>query len=159
MRAEIEKNGKQCTVRMTRLWDQPVEEVWSWLTENEKLQQWFPDLKIEGQHQGGKLLFDMRDGTFEEMDILAYQEPELLEYTWDKDRVRFELTRQAEGSQLVFTEIVQEVTDHTPRDLAGWHVCLNAIEALLEGRDMGSEEQEWEELYEEYKATLEGDAK
>jgi len=44
--------------------------VWAWLTENEKLKQWFLELRIGSLQEGGKILFDMSNGTFEEMEIL-----------------------------------------------------------------------------------------
>jgi uncharacterized protein YndB with AHSA1/START domain len=42
--------------------------VWAWLTENEKLKQWFLELRIDSLQEGGKILFDMSNGTFEEME-------------------------------------------------------------------------------------------
>lgn len=155
MLAEIEKRGILIKARMVRLWKYPVEEVWSWLTENDKLQQWFSSLQIEELKQGGRIRFDMQDGTFEEMEILAYEENAILEFTWGQDQVRFELTPHGEGTQLVFTEVLNEVNDHTPKDLAGWHVCLDVMEALLEGQPVDFREDDWRQRYEEYKALLE----
>jgi len=153
--AEIEKRGVHVKARMTRLWNHSVEEVWSWLTENEKLQQWFSELEIEDLRVGGRIHFDMGDGTFQEMTILAVEEPSLLEYTWGEDSVRFELTPRDGGCHLVFTEVINEVTDHTPKDLAGWHLCLGVVEALLEGQPIDFWEKEWEARYAEYQALME----
>ena len=52
---------------------------------------------------------------------------------WGEDRVRFEYP-EAEGCRLVLIETITKITDHTPKDIAGWDVCLDAIEALLDGR-------------------------
>lgn len=38
----------------------------------------------------------------------------------------------------------------TPRDLAGWHVCLDVIQALLDGTKIDSRKQEWEKWYPRY---------
>ena len=47
------------------------------------------------------------------------------------------------------------ITEHTPKDLAGWHVCLNVIQALLEGKSVDFREEEWKYWYEEYKKEIE----
>ncbi|OMP67852.1 hypothetical protein BTO28_05030 [Domibacillus epiphyticus] len=51
--------------------------------------------------------------------------------TWAKDVVRFELYSEQEGCQLVFIEKIHTITNHTPKDLAGWHVCLVVIKSVI----------------------------
>lgn len=132
----------------------PVSEVWAYLTENDKLRQWFAELRIDELRTGGTLSFDMGDGSFEVMNITELHVPSVLEYTWDKDLVRFELYEEEGGCRLVFMEQMKELTDHTPRDLAGWHVCLDVIEALLEGKLIDYRKALWEPLYEQYLEVL-----
>jgi len=127
-----------------------VEKVWASLTENGKLRQWFPELRVDDLREGGVIKFDMQDGTFEELEILELKMHAVLEYTWGKDRVRFELYPESEGCRLVLIETIHRITDHTPKDLAGWHVCLDVIEALLEDRTIESRKQVWEVWYKEY---------
>ncbi len=128
----------------------PVRNVWAMLTENEKLQEWFSELRIDELREGGVIKFDMQDGTFEEMEILELKLKSVLEFTWDKDVVRFELYPEPEGCKLVFIEKINTITDHTPRDLAGWHVCLDVIQALLDGNTIESRKAEWEKSYPKY---------
>src|SRR5690606_33596916 len=105
--------------------------VWAMLVVNEQLVQWFPELRIEELREGGRILFDMQDGTFEEMTILELEPEAVLAFTWAKDQVRFELSAtEEEGCRLVFSEQLYTITEHTARDLAGWHICLDVI-ALL----------------------------
>jgi hypothetical protein len=99
--------------------------------------------------------FDMQNGTFEEMEIIELKTYSVLEYTWGEDRVRFELNEESDGSRLVLIEKINKITDHTPRDLAGWHVCLDVINALLDGRAIESRENEWKIWYEKYKQLTE----
>jgi hypothetical protein len=47
-----------------------------------------------------------------------------------------------------------ELEDHTPKDLAGWHVCLDVIKALLDGKTFESRNEEWKIQYELYKQLL-----
>lgn len=137
-------------VRFERHLKHSVEKVWSWLTDNDKLAKWFSELSVDDLREGGVIKFDMQDGTFEEMEILELKLHEVLEYTWGEDRVRFELFPEQSGCRLVLTEKLTKVTDHTPRDIAGWDVCLDAIEALLDGSVIESRKDIWQVKYEQY---------
>ena len=68
-----------------------IEMVWSTLTDNEKLSQWFSELRVEELREGGIIQFDMQDGTFIDMEILELKMNSVLEYTWGEDIVRFQL--------------------------------------------------------------------
>src|SRR5690625_1060056 len=120
-----------------------VNQVWAMLTENEKLKEWFSELSVDDLREGGVIKFDMQDGTFEEMEILELKMNAILEFTWDKDIVRFELYPESKGCRLVFIEKISTITDHTPRDLAGWHVCLDVIQALLDDNTIESRKADW----------------
>lgn len=151
MLAVIQQTEDGYTVRFERRLKHPVEKVWAMLTENEKLAKWFSELRVEELREGGKIKFDMQDGTFEEMDILELRPLSVLEYTWGEDRVRFELyPEEPGGCRLVLIEKIGKLTDHTPKDLAGWHVCLDAIEALLDGATVPPHEERWTELHVRY---------
>lgn len=130
-----------------------AEKVWSSLTVNDKLAEWFPELRVEELREGGSIRFDMQDGTFKELEILELREHSVLEYAWGEDRVRFELYPEPGGCRLVLIETIREMTGHTPKDLAGWHVCLDVIAALLDGRKIVRME-EWKLAYEDYKQLL-----
>jgi len=136
--------------RIERYLPHSVEEVWSWLTVNDKLAQWFSELRVVDLREGGRITFDMQDGTFEELEIMEHIHGSVLEYTWDKDRVRFELQPEREGCLLVFIEKMSRITNHTPRDIAGWDVCLDVIEALMDGRTIESRKEVWQSKYTEY---------
>lgn len=150
MLAIIQKADNGYTARFERHLKHSVEEVWSFLTENEKLAKWFSELRIEDLREGGIIQFDMQNGTFEEMKIIELKEFSVLEYTWAEDRVRFELYPEPEGCLLILQEKINKLTNHTPVDLAGWHVCLDVIHALLEGRTIESRKEEWEKWHEKY---------
>ena len=49
--------------------------------------------------------------------------------------MRFELFSTEKGSLLVLVETLQNLTEHTPKDLAGWHICLDMLKDLLNGVD------------------------
>jgi len=155
MLADIQKADEGFTARFDRHLKHSVENVWAYLTENEKLAKWFSELSVDDLREGGSIKFDMQDGTFEEMKITALDTCSVLEYTWGEDLVRFELYPEAEGCLLVLKEYITKLTSHTPRDLAGWHVCLDVIAALLDEREIPSRQEEWKKWYEQYVKAVE----
>ena len=154
MLAVLQQTKEGYVARFERHLKHSVEKVWSYLTENDKLKKWFSELQVDDLREGGVIKFDMQDGTFEEMKIIELQLYSVLEYTWAEDRVRFELYPEADGCRLVLIETLNKITDHTPKDLAGWHVCLDVIKALLEERALDSRTSEWEKWYKEYTQSI-----
>lgn len=153
MIAAIEKAGNGCTARFERHLKHSAEEVWAWLTENEKLAQWFKELRVGELREGGFMRFDMQDGTYEDLPITDLKTHKALEFSWWADSVRFELSPEPGGCQLVLIEKLEQITDHTPKDLAGWHVCLDVIEALMDGITIERME-EWKKWYEKYQQAI-----
>ncbi|MED3654373.1 SRPBCC family protein [Heyndrickxia sporothermodurans] len=150
MLASIQKVEDHYFARFERQLQHSVEEVWAMLTDNEKLSKWFSELRVKDLRKGGIILFDMQDGTFEEMEITELEMYSVLEFTWAEDKVRFELYKENDGCLLILNETINKMTNHTPKDLAGWHVCLDVISALLDGRTIESRKEEWEKWYEKY---------
>ncbi|MFB7156488.1 SRPBCC family protein [Lysinibacillus sp. NPDC056232] len=154
MLATIQKQQNNYVVKFNRPLSHSVEAVWAVLTENGKLQKWMNNLEIIDLRKNGKIHFNMNDGTnaHKEIAITDYAEKEVLEFDWGKDTVRFELSPTGNGSILVLLETIGELTDHTSKDLAGWHICLNLLSDLLNG--IVHEEfpmEEWQKWFAEYK--------
>ncbi|WP_340008924.1 SRPBCC family protein [Paenibacillus sp. FSL K6-0276] len=154
MLANIAKSDEHYVARFERQLKHSATEIWSFLTENEKLALWFAELRIEDLREGGLIKFDMQNGTFEEMTITELQLHSVIEFTWAEDSVRFELYPNSEGCLLVLSETILTLTPHTPRDLAGWHVCLDVIQHLLDGTTLESRDAEWKIWYEQYREAL-----
>ncbi len=151
MIAIIEKQNNEYFVQYDRHLPFTIEEVWSVLTDNNKLKKWMSNLQIEDLKTGGIIKFDMMDGTFINIDILECQMNSVLEFTWDKDRVRFEIHKKENGSLLLLKEFIHELTDHTPKDIAGWHICLDLFSSVLEGEEKEFSKDEWEYWFDKYK--------
>jgi uncharacterized protein YndB with AHSA1/START domain len=154
MIARIEKVNNNYLAIYERNLSHPVEEVWSYLTDNEKLPKWFSELRVDELREGGVIKFDMGDGTFDELTILDLKLNSILEFSWWADSVRFELSKESGGSSLRLIEKIHTITEHIPRDLAGWHVCLDVIEALLDDRSIERKEV-WKYWYEKYAKEIE----
>jgi uncharacterized protein YndB with AHSA1/START domain len=144
------------TLRFERRLTHPVEKVWRALTEPAELEHWFPQ-RVEGAFEpGGKLRFPFRaakelDGEVVpdfEGEVLDIEPPRLLSFTWGGDVLRFELIPDGDGCLLVFTDTF---TEHgkAARDGAGWHVCLDGLEASLDGAPPPGPDR-WRGLYENY---------
>ena len=150
MLAVIEKQENGYIAKFERHMLHSVEAIWSYLTNNDKLPLWFPELIVDDLRKGGIIKFAMQDGSFEELTIIELKMHSVLEYTWGEDIVRFELTEDSEGCKLVLNEKLKEITPHTPKDLAGWHVCLDVINTLLDGRKIANREDDWKKWYDRY---------
>lgn len=156
MIAQIQRNESGYIAQFKRELNHPAYKVWAMLTDNKRLKEWFPELEVKELGTGGMILFDMQDGTYEEMPILDYVEGKVLEYVWGEDKVRFEIHADDTGetSTLLLSEKITMLTDHTPKDLAGWHVCLDVIEALLNGNAVSERKEEWDLWYPQYVEAL-----
>ncbi|MBO1625477.1 SRPBCC family protein [Bacillus arachidis] len=156
MLALIEKVDNGYVAQFNRPLHYSVEQVWAVLTENEKLKRWMPNLYIEDLRQGGKIKFDMMDGSgeFINIDILRCQINSVLEFTWGEDRVRFEIHKDQENCLLILKEFIHEINDHTPKDLSGWHVCLEIFSSVLDDREMEFPREEWERWYKRYELVM-----
>lgn len=151
MLAQIEKQTDGYIIKFERQFPNTIEEVWSVLTENSKLKKWMSNLQIENLKTGGIIKFDMMDGSFLNIDILECQLNSVLEFTWDKDRVRFEIHKERNGALLLLKEYIHELTDHTPKDIAGWHICLDLFSSVLEEDEKEFSKNEWQQWFEKYK--------
>lgn len=129
-----------------------IEKVWSALTENGKLEKWMSNLEVQDLRKGGTIQFNMNDGSNSSfgMKIRDFKEKEVLEYEWGEGWVRFELKPTPEGCLLVLKEFIPSLSDHTSKDLAGWHVCLDIFKELLQGNEMAFPKGQWEKCHDKY---------
>lgn len=155
MLAVVQQVQNGYVARFERHLNHSVEKVWASLTENDKLAKWFSELQVVDLREGGIIKFNMLDGTFKEIEIIELKMYSVLEYTWAEDRVRFELYPESDGCRLVLIEKINKITSHTSKDLTGWHVCLDIINALLDGRTIESRENEWKTWHEKYEQLIE----
>ena len=104
--------GGTWVLRYERTLAHPPAKVWSALTESEHLQHWLP-CDIRGERRAGAALelpfwpaFVDRYGITEPVltgRIEVWQPPEVFEWWWDGDRLRWELAPDAAGTRLTFT--------------------------------------------------------
>ena len=155
---EVQINGETGTLLFRRHLAHPPEDVWSALTDPEQLRQWYMTrAKIDGR-PGGSV--DMVSGPAPfhwTGEILAWEPPRLLEYTWnidpreelphgEKTVVRYELQASEGGTLLTLTH--RNLTRGTALGFApGTHTFLDRLEAMLDKSPM----PDWVRRYGEVK--------
>lgn len=133
----------------------PPEKVWRAITESEHLHHWFPADIVGPREAGADLRFVFWPETVaaagEEIEaaglsldgpvlagrLLTWEPPHLLELTWDTEHLRFDLSPTDDGTRLTVTIRAPEPG---PRgfqsNAAGYHTCLDALGAHLDGRSV-----------------------
>jgi uncharacterized protein YndB with AHSA1/START domain len=159
---EATADGDRWTLVFVRDLSHPRERVWAALTEPAQLAQWAPFLADRDLGTVGDALLTMIDGeTKVELtaSVLRAEAPELLEYRWGDDLLRWELTATGDGTRLTLRHTVAD-PDMAAKAAAGWHLCLDVAEHLLDGAPIGpirgSEARNfgWDRLNEAYAKAL-----
>lgn len=124
-------------VRFERRLAHPAAKVWRALTEPAHLRAWFVEIldcdrSRLGFAPGASLSFvatgDLHAG---QGRVLAFDPPHLLEYTWDTEILRFELTLDGDsGCLLRFTNIV-DGRDTADAVTPGWSTGLDRLADVL----------------------------
>ena len=148
----LEQAGDRWQLHFTRRLPHPPEKVWRALTEPEHLKEWFPN-DIDGERkEGAALRFLFRNNEADDMtgEMLVYDPPAILEFTWGPDTLRFELQPDGDGTVLEFVDVLEEV-GKAARDSAGWHVCLDALERDLRGEPTRAQDEDvWKPVHDAY---------
>jgi uncharacterized protein YndB with AHSA1/START domain len=134
--------------------------VWQAITEVAQLRLWFVEILDYDRSQlefaaGARLTYVPQGGPDMPIDsgeVIRFEPPRLLEYTWGAEVLRWELSPDGEkGCRLVFTNIVDD--PGTAASVApGWHIGLDKLSALLNGD--ASYEPLWEQVQQAYARSL-----
>ena len=148
----LDRAGDRWTLTFVRALPHPPEKVWKALTEPEHLAAWFPS-RIHGKRAAGAKLrfeFDDHDGLGADGEMLVYDPPSALEFSWDTEILRFELQPTAGGCTLTLVDTFDEL-GKAARDGAGWHACLDVLEHHLAGEEPPwTPEEHWADVHPGY---------
>ncbi len=158
---EIQRDGGRSTLVFVRHLRHAPAKVWAALTERQQLGQWAPFQPSRNLAATGPAVLRIDGQTTEEhaSNVLRSVAPELLEYTWGDDVLRWVLAPHGEGTRLTLYHTVQS-PDWAPRTAAGWHLCLIVAERLLDGQPIGpivgreALKYGWEKLHDAYAAKM-----
>jgi uncharacterized protein YndB with AHSA1/START domain len=152
----LERDGRH-VLRFERLLEHPLERVWRALTDPGELGAWHPTPFLLEPRAGGTVTFLAAPGAPEMGSgrVLACEAPVLLVHSWGEDELRWTLERRDEGCLLTLEHSFADRMK-AARDGAGWHICLAALAAAMEGHaapDRGSAQSlpdGWSELNDDY---------
>jgi len=146
------------TIRFERQLAHPPATVWAALTEPAQLKEWFMPGTVEPR-RGGRVHLDSGEEGGTVGQVLAWEPPRLLTYSWVRDGgtgtpslVRWELHPQNEDGTLLVLEhsgLEHEIAyDYG----AGWHDFLGRLPHHLAGEDMHDSTGRYEDLLVQYRA-------
>jgi len=162
MDAALTKAGPLLRLNLERHLAYAPEKVWRVLTERELLKQWFP-CNIEGDWKvGAALRFEFLHGEGEGLsedqlrgEVLAVELHRLLEFRWGNGVIRCELIPDGDGCRLLFSETLDDAS-WGARNAAGWEMCLDNLELLIEGGTLAKFAWDaWRAKFERYKKKFE----
>lgn len=159
---EARQSGDRWTLVFVRDLKHAPDKVWKALTQPDQLSRWAPYTANRDLSGTGDAVLTMIDG-LSNSDIPAevtHVEPtKVLEYSWGDDVLRWELAATGEGTQLTLLHTMRD-KDMVPKVAAGWHLCLDVAEHLLDGdpidpiRGADAVNYGWTELNSRYAAKL-----
>lgn len=135
----------------------PQEQIWAALTDNDRLHHWFP-ARIEGDLvAGGRIRFVSVYDEFSPVDgeVLEVDPPSVLSYTFGRDVLRWEIWTfggHYPYCRLVFTHDVLDEESPLLDVMAGWHLGLDKLGALLADTPVARSNERERQLRDEYDA-------
>ncbi|PVZ12031.1 SRPBCC family protein [Actinomycetospora cinnamomea] len=152
----LEIDGRPA-LRFVREYAHPAERVFGLLTDPAELAHWFPATVVAPDWSPGATLtytFET-DGDGGTGTVLAHDPPRRVAFTWEGEELHFEVETLRSGhTRLTFTHLLDE-RDAAARNAAGWDLCLDALDATVEGTPAapeGGRTPDWEQVYEAYVA-------
>jgi uncharacterized protein YndB with AHSA1/START domain len=137
--AQVRKEGEKWALVLTRELRHSPEKVWQALTEPAHLREWAPfeaDGSLSTTGSTVKLTTVGAPGPHvTETKITRADAPNILEYGWGGNDMRWELEALGGGTRLtLWTSIDRR---YIAMGAAGWHICFDVLDHLLSGTPIG----------------------
>ena len=128
-----------------------------YIPEPEHLAGWYPQELVGDRRAGAPLRFVSPAGDGFDGQMLVFDPPEVMEFSWGADRLRIELRADGAGTLLTLTDTFDEL-GKAARDGAGWHECLDRLVSDLDGTPQRPWGERWGEVHPRYVTHLGPDA-
>ena len=128
------------TLRYERHLAHPAEKVWRGITESEHLRAWFPADIVGERRAGADVAMPFWPDIAERFEVAepdthghieVWDPPSRFELLWEGERLRFDLEPAGGGTTLRLAVVVQD-PDIATDAAAGYHVCLDRLQELLD---------------------------
>jgi uncharacterized protein YndB with AHSA1/START domain len=165
--ARVQKDGGSWTLILVRRLRHPPEKVWLALTDPAHLREWAP-FEADGSlgAVGSVKLTTVGAPTpmVSETEVTRADAPNVLEYSWGGNDIRWELEGFGSGTRLTLWHNIDR--RFIAMGAAGWHICLDVLDHSLSGapigRIVGPDAMKfggWQRLHAEYAKQFGGDEK
>lgn len=128
-----------------------VDRVWKVITKDEHVKNWHPELRMDELREGGNVIFQFENGETHKLPIKEFEEGKILGFDWYGSYIRFEVK---ENGQLQMTFTIKEVNEQALRDLTGWTMISEAIDATSRGESFTFDKEKAKRIREEYEREL-----
>ncbi len=136
--ARVEKDGEAWTLVLVRALRHPPTRVWRALTDPAHLEAWAPFDADRGLDAVGPVTLTTVGAPspqVSEARVTRADAPRVLEYTWGGRTLRWELEPVAGGTRLTLWHDIDR--GFIAWGAAGWHVCFDVLDRLLDGEPIG----------------------
>ena len=133
LQGTLENQDGAWVLTLTRDIAHPVERVWPWLTDPDRLRRWspiVPEQPFDGV--GARLVRENPGDEAVTGDVISVDPPHELVHRWADDVVRWRLTPTDAGCRLTLEQTMRD-RDPAAMNAAGWHLCLGVLDGALSG--------------------------
>ncbi|MGF7131617.1 uncharacterized protein YndB with AHSA1/START domain [Paraburkholderia sp. EB58] len=155
--AEVRKDGEKWTLVLVRELRHSPEKVWKALTDPASLREWAPfdaDRSLAAVGPVRLSTVGTPAPQVSETQVTRAEAPNLLEYRWGDNDMRWQLEPLGDGTRLTLWHNIDR--GFIAMGAAGWHICLDVLDRLVAdepiGRIVGGEAMKfgWPRLNDEY---------
>jgi uncharacterized protein YndB with AHSA1/START domain len=137
--ARVEKDGETWTLVLVRELHHSPNKVWQALTDPNELRDWAPyDADTNLGTAGTKVKLTTVGAPSPhvvETTVKRADAPKVLEFEWGGGDLRWELQAHGAGTRLTLWAKIDR--RYIAMGAAGWHICLDVLDHLLDGDPIG----------------------
>jgi uncharacterized protein YndB with AHSA1/START domain len=136
--AEVRKAGDTWTLVLVRDLSHPPTRVWDAITDPQHLREWAPfdsDRNLGTVGTAKLTTVGAPKLMVSQTEVKRADAPRLLEFSWGEQELRWELEPQGGGTRLTLWHNINK--GFISMGAAGWHICFDVLQQLLEGQPIG----------------------